>query len=127
MNPSEFQKMAANLRMDFTRSLQQHSPTEATRREVPQMPSMPQMAMNLVKDGARWIQGGMKLVADEVAAERLNICNSCEFYVGSRCSKCGCQMRVKTTLTTSSCPIGKWGPAIEIPASSQTQTNPPAS
>lgn len=93
----------------------------------PQMPSIPQMAMNLVKDGARWIQGGMRLVADEVAAERLNTCNSCEFYVGSRCSKCGCQMRVKTTLTTSSCPIGKWGPVTEILASNQIQTNPPAS
>jgi hypothetical protein len=96
----------------------------------PQMPSIPQMAMSLVKDGARWIKGGMRLVEDEVAAERLNICNSCEFYVGSRCSKCGCQMRVKTTLATSSCPIGKWGPVTgvtEIPASNQIQTNPPAS
>ena len=120
MNPREFREMA--LKRRFNHPIPQTPPTPQ-----PQMPSIPQMAMNLVKDGARWIQGGMKLVADEVAAERLNICNSCEFYVGSRCSKCGCQMRVKTTLTTSSCPIGKWGPAIEIPASSQIQTNPPAS
>jgi hypothetical protein len=121
MNPQEFREMVSKRR--FNHPMPQTPPT-------PQhsMPSIPQMAMNLVKDGAKWIQGGMKLVADEVVEERMKICNSCEFYVGSRCSKCGCQMRVKTTLATSSCPIGNWGPVTTaILASNQTQTSPPAS
>jgi hypothetical protein len=118
MNPREFREMVSKRRFN-------HPMPHAT--PQPQMPSIPQMAMNLVKDGAKWIQGGMRLATEEVASQRMDTCNKCEFYVGSRCSQCGCQMRVKTTLATSSCPIGKWGPAIEIPVSNQTQTNPPAS
>jgi hypothetical protein len=119
MSPIEFREMASKMRL--------HPPQEMQKPQIQQMPSIPQMAMNLVKDGAKWIHGGMKFASEGVAQQRIDICNKCEFYVGSRCSKCGCQMRVKTTLATSSCPIGKWGAVSETPASSQNQTSPPAS
>jgi len=92
-----------------------------------QMPSLQTMAKNIVQDGIKWVSSGMQMAKSEVAEQRLSICKTCEFFVGSRCSKCGCQMRVKTTLATSSCPVGKWGPATEILASNQSETNPPAS
>lgn len=98
--------------------------------EDSQMPTLQNMAKNLIQDGVKWVSAGMQMAKSEVAEQRLSICKTCEFFAGSRCSKCGCQMRVKTTLATSSCPIGKWGPvtaATEIPASNQKQTNPPAS
>ena len=46
---------------------------------------------------------------------RLKICNSCEFFNRRmvKCKKCGCFMKVKTLLKSSSCPIDKWGPATE--------------
>ena len=92
-----------------------------------QMPSSPQLVQNFAKEGVRWLKAGMPILPQEVAQERLAICKSCEFYVGERCSKCGCQMRVKTTLATSACPIGKWGQATEKMVPIETQTNPPAS
>jgi len=47
-------------------------------------------------------------VSDEEQARRLSICKGCEWFTGSRCTKCGCVMRWKTKLATESCPIGKW-------------------
>ena len=46
---------------------------------------------------------------DEVAA-RFEVCKTCEFFLprSERCKKCGCFMRLKTTLQQASCPIGKW-------------------
>lgn len=91
-----------------------------------EMPSVPQMARNLARDGIKWILSGMEMASSEVVAQRLSLCKACEFYIGERCSRCGCQMRVKTTLATSSCPVGKWGQATEKMVPIETQTNPPA-
>jgi hypothetical protein len=51
----------------------------------------------------------------KVAAERLDICEACDQYniITTQCGKCGCFMKVKTLLKSSSCPIDKWGPATE--------------
>jgi hypothetical protein len=92
-----------------------------------QMPSSPELFQNLAKEGVRWLKAGMPLLPQEVAQERLSLCKVCEFYVGARCSKCGCQMKVKTTLATSSCPIGKWGAVTEKMVPTENQTSPPAS
>lgn len=42
--------------------------------------------------------------------KRISICESCEHFIKitKQCSKCGCFMKLKTKLTDSSCPIGKW-------------------
>ena len=49
-----------------------------------------------------------KVVPEEIKQERLDICMSCPSWKNYRCMECGCQMRVKTTLTSSRCPKGKW-------------------
>lgn len=47
---------------------------------------------------------------EELSAHRLGICQGCEFFKknGNRCKKCGCFMKLKTTLAHAKCPIGKW-------------------
>jgi hypothetical protein len=44
----------------------------------------------------------------ELVEERMAICQTCPFFTGKRCRKCGCFMALKTTLRQASCPIGKW-------------------
>lgn len=41
---------------------------------------------------------------------RLEICKQCDFYrhATNQCKKCGCFMKLKTTLANAKCPIGKW-------------------
>ncbi len=41
---------------------------------------------------------------------RLEICNGCEFFNRRmvKCKKCGCFMKLKSTLKQAKCPIGKW-------------------
>ena len=47
---------------------------------------------------------------EELIKERLDICQECPFLLkrSVRCKKCGCFMKLKTTLKQASCPIGKW-------------------
>jgi hypothetical protein len=44
----------------------------------------------------------------DLVEERMAICQTCPFFTGKRCRKCGCFMALKTTLRQASCPIGKW-------------------
>lgn len=48
----------------------------------------------------------------EVAAERLSICNGCEFLKLKICKQCGCFMPAKTKLAKAECPIGKWSAQV---------------
>ena len=52
------------------------------------------------------------IIYDEaIVKERFDECKVCEHFIAatSQCKKCGCFMRLKTKLSTSSCPVGKWG------------------
>ena len=42
--------------------------------------------------------------------ERMAICKLCEHFnsKAQKCKKCGCFMRLKTTLLAAKCPVGKW-------------------
>jgi hypothetical protein len=46
----------------------------------------------------------------ELIESRLKICNECEwFHKGlAKCRKCGCFMKLKSTLKQAECPIQKW-------------------
>lgn len=46
----------------------------------------------------------------ELIDMRLEICNSCEWLNKTliKCKKCGCFMKLKSTLKAATCPIGKW-------------------
>jgi len=41
---------------------------------------------------------------------RLAICNTCPAFNKrwAKCTKCGCFMKLKTTLKEAKCPIGNW-------------------
>jgi hypothetical protein len=47
---------------------------------------------------------------EELAASRLEICKGCSFFRErtNQCKKCGCFMKLKTSLEKARCPIGKW-------------------
>lgn len=57
-----------------------------------------------------WIKPSTPRADEDLAQYRLKICQSCEFFKvnGSRCKKCGCFMKIKTTLEMAKCPVGKW-------------------
>ena len=48
--------------------------------------------------------------SEELSSQRLGICKVCPEYRHStnQCKKCGCFMKLKTTLEKAKCPIGKW-------------------
>jgi hypothetical protein len=50
-------------------------------------------------------------VTKDMAKERMDICSSCEHFNSliKVCTKCGCNMVLKTKLPNASCPVGKWG------------------
>ena len=55
-------------------------------------------------------------VTNEIRKERLDICKKCLhfFKPTGNCKKCGCFMRVKTSLSFTECPIGLWESTKEI-------------
>ena len=52
-----------------------------------------------------------RFVPADVKQIRMNICMVCPSWehTSNRCTECGCQMRVKASLTSSECPLKKWG------------------
>jgi len=51
-----------------------------------------------------------RFVSDEKKKGRRAICEICPSWNKrlNICRECGCQMRVKTSLSSSQCPLGKW-------------------
>jgi hypothetical protein len=62
------------------------------------------------------------MASEKTRAERVAICMDCPFLKKGlmfRCTDCGCPIRTKTALASSSCPQGKWHaekPAQQRPA-----------
>jgi len=52
-----------------------------------------------------------RFVPDEVEKVRIEACRACPSWSKqtNRCTECGCQMKVKAKLTSSECPLKKWG------------------
>ena len=50
------------------------------------------------------------MASEDIALERLAICKACPELIKltTQCKKCGCFMKLKTTLQDATCPIGKW-------------------
>ena len=46
----------------------------------------------------------------ELTEYRLNICQTCPMFnkYSKRCRKCGCFMKLKSTLKQAKCPLHKW-------------------
>ena len=79
------------------------------------VPIRPKTGIDLLKAGRDIAL--RKFVPEEVKQNRLEICHGCEHWnkVNNQCKECGCQMRVKTSLSSSHCPLNKWGPHIAKP------------
>lgn len=54
------------------------------------------------------IHGNKVMASDELVEKRMNVCKSCEFLKGNRCTKCGCFYEWKIKLETEKCPMGFW-------------------
>jgi hypothetical protein len=51
----------------------------------------------------------------EKAKIRLEVCRTCEKLINdSRCSHCGCFMKVKVLVPLATCPENKWGFELKI-------------
>jgi hypothetical protein len=91
--------------------------TKLQEEKLDNFPSVFQQARNLAKQA--WISGidaakGKPLLSSaEKAAERMKICESCEFFKKTRCEKCGCYMTAKVHLESATCPINKWGKNLQ--------------
>jgi uncharacterized paraquat-inducible protein A len=78
------------------------------------MPSPMQIAKNLAKTAVATVKsvaaGNPVNAPQDVIDNRKNICNSCTFFNKNqdRCTKCGCNMALKTYIKAASCPVGKW-------------------
>lgn len=49
-------------------------------------------------------------VSDEIESTRFSICMDCPelIKVTNQCKQCGCFMKLKVKLKSSTCPIGNW-------------------
>jgi hypothetical protein len=69
---------------------------------------------NFARAMARWTLAGMPRRSETEIAERLEICQACEFLQNNHCVKCGCacvernRVMNKLALATETCPLGKW-------------------
>jgi hypothetical protein len=77
-----------------------------------ELPSVMQMAKNLMSDGSNIvknaIQGNKSIVEDSVREHRWATCLGCPRLQNDRCLECGCFMKVKVAFVTSKCPLEKW-------------------
>lgn len=50
------------------------------------------------------------VISKEAIERRMEICKTCDKFepIQERCKQCGCFMRVKTALRTTSCPLNFW-------------------
>ena len=86
-------------------------------------PGLAQKAANFATSAAKHLAAGMPQCSDEERERRFAICQGCEFYDGSACSKCGCPVArerkwlSKLSWAGESCPVGKWLAEVKQPES----------
>lgn len=71
-------------------------------------PSAYQQIKNAISSTVQHVQDGLAHVNDEEKNRRMDICQKCEHYDGSRCKLCGCFCNTKTAWRSERCPINKW-------------------
>lgn len=71
-----------------------------------------ELAINAAKAAGqtviRMVNGEDIIIESDEQHKRLMICGECNHFTGKSCGKCGCNMKIKTKLTGSKCPVGKW-------------------
>ena len=69
------------------------------------------MSYNIFDAVKDTLTGKIELVDDEIAQQRMDICNICEAKNSLNiCTACGCFLPAKTKIAKSECPMEKWGP-----------------
>lgn len=68
------------------------------------------MASKLREIAIKVINGVVPLSTGELAAERMKVCESCEFmaHFSTQCKLCWCFLELKTKVLDAECPAGKW-------------------
>lgn len=80
-------------------------------RDKPQVPSVIQMAKNLVGTLRDHVADGLSHVTADQLQARLEACTLCEHRTGNRCSACGCYLGKKAPMRAADCPLARW-PAL---------------
>ena len=63
------------------------------------MPNLLTQAKNLGKAVIKHVANGMQTAPKHVVDSRLKICSSCQYLNEDRCSKCGCFVEMKASIT----------------------------
>jgi len=74
------------------------------------LPNIAKQAANLTKAFFNHAKSGFSSADKDLQQQRLDICDACPLLIreSSRCSACGCFVKSKVTMSSSSCPKGKW-------------------
>lgn len=67
------------------------------------------LGKSALKHGRNLLTGRRAYVPQEVAEERLKICQACPHMKGRACEICSCNLPRKTRYASEVCPIHKWG------------------
>ena len=78
------------------------------KREEIRPPSLATQGWSFAKAVTKYVATGGKKVDESRYAERMAICDNCEYRSGARCLKCGCFLEMKAAWASADCPIGKW-------------------
>lgn len=108
-SPTYHPRMAASVVMIAKGEKQEPAPQLITLAPLQYPPPLEQ-AKNAFGAAVQFVASGCAVVDREEATRRLDICKACEFFdaVPERCSKCSCQMAIKTYGKAFKCPVGKW-------------------
>ncbi len=78
------------------------------------MPSFLDMAKSfgkaLFQTGVDVVKGDIIMASEDEQKHRLDTCLGCDYFnhTSYTCSQCGCKMRYKSVLKSSTCPLDKW-------------------
>lgn len=85
-------------------------PVNPNRAEPLSLPSLTTQAKNLAGALYNHAKSGFSTADKELQQKRLDICAACPLLIkeSHRCSACGCYVKSKVTMSSSSCPKGHW-------------------
>lgn len=68
------------------------------------------MSYGLKEIAIEMIKGRLQFSEQELAAERIKVCQSCPQFkkISRQCGLCNCFMDAKVKFTHAGCPINKW-------------------
>lgn len=73
------------------------------------LPPLTTQAKNFTKAVVGHVKSGLSKASNEVYEKRLETCRSCNnMRSDSRCSNCGCNIKIKASWHEQTCPLNKW-------------------